>query len=166
MKNEYKVTRDLMISWGKKQNLEGLANILVYVLWWVVLVCGASIFIIFLIDGGDWYSWLISILFLVLSIFKLFFSRSVLFANRYKTLSRMYGVEEWIRTTEFADDEIILTDHTSVTKLKYEKITKIKDKDNDVVIFFGNNLALRIYKDAFVDGSWQECKEKIASMIE
>ena len=28
-----------------------------------------------------------------------------------------------------------------------------------------NNIALRLYKDAFVEGSWEECKKKINDML-
>ena len=34
--------------------------------------------------------------------------------------------------TEFLEDEIVLTDHTSVSKLKYSNIKKIKEKNNIV----------------------------------
>ena len=63
------------------------------------------------------------------------------------------------------DDEIILTDHTSVSKLKYSNIEKIKEKNNVVMIFMNHNMALRLYKDAFVEGSWEECKKKINDML-
>mgnify|MGYP003315268821 CR=1 FL=1 len=101
----------------------------------------------------------------ILVVFKLFLSRFVIWAKRYKLFSTLYGVSEWIRTTEFLDDEIILTDHTSVSKLKYSNIEKIKEKNNVVMIFMNNNMALRLYKDAFVEGSWEECKKKINDML-
>ena len=68
-----------------------------------------------------------------------------------------------MRTTEFLEDEIVLTDHTSVSKLKYSNIKKIKEKNNIVIIFMNDNMALRLYKDAFVEGSWEECKEFLNS---
>ena len=42
---------------------------------------------------------------------------------------------------------------------------KIKEKNNDILIFFNNNLGLRLYKDAFVEGTWEDCKKKINSII-
>ena len=95
----------------------------------------------------------------------LFLARFFVWSKRYKLYSTTYGVSEWIRTTEFLDDEIILTDHTSVSKLKYSNIKTIKEKGNVVMIFMNNNMALRLYKDAFVEGSWEECKEKINAML-
>ena len=81
--------------------------------------------------------------------------------KRYKLFCTTYGVTEWMRTTEFLDDEIVLTDHTSISKFRYSNIQTIKEKNNVVMIFMNNNMALRLYKDAFVEGSWKECKERI-----
>ena len=78
--------------------------------------------------------------------------------------SQTYGVSEWIRSTEFTDDEIVLTDHTSVIKLQYANIQAIKEKGNVVMIFLNNNLAIRLYKNTFVEGSWDACKEKINAL--
>jgi len=152
------------MSWAKEYTLFGWANITVFVLWCLVGVIGISMIILLSIGGGEAINWYLSILFVLLSVFKLFFSRSVVWSNRYKMLAKTYGVSEWTRTTEFADEEIILTDHTSVTKLKYENIKKIKEKGDLILIFLNNNLVIRLYKDAFVEGSWEECKEKIKSM--
>ncbi len=165
MKNEYKITKELMMSWAKEYHLFGAANIILFVLWCIVGLIGLGMLILLISIGGEWVHWYLSILFLALSVFKLVFSRFFAVSNRYKLLSKTYGVSEWTRTTEFADDEIIITDHTSVTRFKYDNIKKIKDKNNVVMIFFNNNLAIRLYKDAFVEGSWEECKEKIDSIV-
>ena len=150
-----------MMSWAKEYHLHGAANIILFVLWCVVGLIGLGTIILLSLVGGDWINWYLSILFLSLSVFELFFSRFVVWSKRYKLYSTTYGVSEWMRTTEFLDDEIILTDHTSVSKLKYSNVEKIKEKNNVVMIFMNNNLALRLYKDAFVEGSWEECKKKL-----
>ncbi len=153
------------MSWAKEYHLQGAANIIQFVLWCVVGVIGLVMVIFLSLVGGDWTEWYFSIILLFLSVFKLFFSRFVVCSNRYKLLSKTYGVTEWIRSVEFNDEEITLCDYTSVTKFKYNNIKKIKEKNNVIMIFFNNNLALRLYKDTFVEGSWEECKEKINSML-
>ena len=165
MKNEYKITKKEMMSWAKEYHLQGTSNIILFILWCILGVCGLIMILLLSLIGGDLINWYLAILFLFLSVFKLFFSRFVVCSNRYKLLSKTYGVTEWIRSAEFTDDEIILCDHTSVTKFKYENIKKIKEKNNVIIIFFNNNLGLRLYKDTFVEGSWEECKEKINSML-
>ena len=88
---------------------------------------------------------------IALSVYRLFFYRFHFWSSRYKTISKTYGVSEWLRTTEFTDDEIILTDHNSITKLQYNNIVKIKEKNNKINIIFNNYILVRLYKDAFVD---------------
>ena len=165
MKNEYKITKALMNSWAKEYHLNGALNITVFILWCIVGVIGIGLIVLYSFIGADWVNWYIAVLFSVLSVYKLFFSRFVLISRNYKLLSRTYGVTEWIRSVEFTDDEIILCDHTSVTRFKYANIKKIKENNNVVIIFFNHGLAARLYKDAFVVGTWEECKGKIESKL-
>ena len=153
------------MSWAKEYHLHGTANIRLFVLWCIVGLIGLGLITLYFFIGGDWIDLYLSVLFLFLSIFKLFFSRFAVWAKRYKLYSTTYGVTEWMRTIEFLEDEIVLTDHTSVSKLKYSNIKKIKEKNNIVMIFVNDNMALRLYKDAFVEGSWEECKKKINDML-
>ena len=164
MKNEYKITKKEMMSWAKECHLHGTVNIILFALWCIVGLIGLEWITRCFFFGGGWIDWYFSVLFLFVSIFKLFFSPFVVCAKNYKLYSTTYGVTEWMRTTEFLEDEIVLTDHTSVNKLKYSNIKKIKEKNNIVMIFMNDNIALRLYKDAFVEGSWEECKNKINSM--
>ncbi|MBO5869670.1 MAG: YcxB family protein [Clostridia bacterium] len=161
MKNEFKVNKEKMMSWAKEFYLHGTANIILFILWCFVGLCGLCQVVLYSIYGGDWINWYIAIIFLLLSVYKLFFERFVVISRRYKLYSKTYGVTEWIRTVEFADEEIIITDHSSVSKHKYENIKKIKEKNDVVMIFINNNMAIRIYKNAFVEGSWEECKEML-----
>ena len=165
MKNQYKITKEEMMSWAKEYHLQGAANIVLFILWCIVGVIGLAMLVLLSFIGGDFVDWYLSILFLFLSVYKLFFSRFVFWSNKYKLLSRTYGVSEWTRSVEFTDDEITLYDHNSVSKFKYENIKKIKEKNNVIMIFFNNNLALRFYKNTFVEGSWDDCKDKIRSIL-
>ena len=163
MKNEYKITKKLMLSWAREYDLHGAANVVAFVCWLVVGVCGLLSLILFCWQGGDWLDIYISVLFLLTATFKLAFSHYFGCLNRYKLLSRTYGVAEWTRTTEFLEDEIVLTDHNSVAKFRYENIKAVKEKKNVVKIYFNGNLLLRLYKDAFVEGSWEECNALLAA---
>ena len=165
MKNQYKIDKKEMLSWAKELHLYGASNIILFSLWTLVGVIGLALLVLLAVNGGEWTRWYLAVLFVILSVYKLFFSRFVVLSRRFKMFSQTYGVYEWLRTTEFADDEIILTDHNSVSKFRYENIKKIKEKGNQVFIYMNNNLALRLYKDAFIEGaSWEECKKKIESM--
>ena len=161
MKNKYKITKDLIKSWAKEYHIHGAVNIFLFILWCVVGVIGLLGLTFSIAMSLDWKIIYLYALMLIIAIFKLFIQRFIVWSKRYKLYSTTYGVTEWIRTTEFLDDEIVLTDHTSVSKFKYSNIQKIKEKNNVVMIFMNNNMALRLYKDSFVEGSWKECKNMI-----
>ncbi len=163
MKNEYKITRELMMSWSK--SIVGASTIVVSIMYSIFILLSAGFLVLLaLIRSNDWTLWLIWLAVLLFSAYRLFFLRYYFFAKRYKILSKTYGVSEWIRTTEFKDDEIVLTDHNSVCKLKYENIRRINESGNNVIIYFNDNLTTRLYKDAFVEGTWEDCKAKINSL--
>ena len=163
MKNKYKITRDLMMSWSK--NIFGTATVAFLIFYCIIIVFSVCLLgLLAFTRIADLKLWLMGIFILIFASYRLFFLRYYFFAKRYKILSKTYGVTEWIRTTEFNDDEIVLTDHNSVCKLKYENIKRISENGNNVIIYFNDNLSTRLYKDAFVEGTWEECKEKINSL--
>ena len=86
-------------------------------------------------------------------------------SNRFKTLARTYGVDEWIKTVEFGDDQITIYDHNNVSVFQYNNIKKIKEKGNNITILLETYVAIRVYKDKFIEGNWEDCKKKIESMI-
>ena len=165
MKNEYKVNKALMMSWAKRYIVNGAVNVVLLVLWIFVGVSALALIALYAIKGGDALDWYIAIIMLLLSVYKLFISRFIVISRRYAMYARIYGVPEWTRTTEFTDTEIIMTDHSATTVLKYENIKRIKEYGNEVIIFFNDNIATRIYKDAFTEGSWEECNTLIQSKM-
>ena len=164
MKNEYKVTKKLIMSWAKELHLFGAASVILFILWIVAGLIGMANFVIAIVWRSAWLNIYLGAVLLVFSLYKLFVARFFIWAERYKLYASVYGVTEWVRTTEFGEDEITLTDHTSLTKVRYENIKKVKEKGNVVMIFLSHGLVMRLYKDAFVEGTWDECREKIASM--
>ncbi len=161
MKNEYTITKDLIRSWAKEYHLQGGLNIFLFILWCFLGVIGIWGLIFSIALRADWFVIYLYALISVIAVFKLFIQRFIIWSKRYKLYSTTYGVTEWMRTIEFLDDEIVLTDHTSVSKFQYGNIQKIKERGNLVIIFMNHNMALRLYKDAFKTGSWEECKSMI-----
>ena len=164
-----------MKSWIKEFRLQGTANIILFFLWCALLVIWlASLIELTFFDGHPLLWALFCVSFLLLNHYSPYFVLN----KRFHVFSEKYGLSEWIRSTEFKDDEIILSDHTTVLKFKYEDIkeiketsleknAEIKEKNNVVMIFFkkDRNRAIRLYKDAFVEGTYEECKAKIISKM-
>ncbi len=160
MKNEYKVTKQLMKSWVKSYSFRGAANIVNFIVSSVLGVVGI-LGLVFYIMIQDWLYVCMSVFLISLSVFRLFIARFVVVSRNYKFLSTTYGVTEWMRTIEFLDDEIIAKDHTSVNVFNYSIISEIEEKADSVILYMSNNAALILYKDAFVEGTWQECRALI-----
>lgn len=161
MKNEYTINKALIKQWAKQYHLMGTADVVLFVLLCICGGIGLLLLTVLILTGGDWITWYISILCILLSVYKLFFQRFIIWNKRYQLWKTTYGVVEWLHVTEFNDEDILVTDHTSQLRLKYENIGKIKENGNQVLLFFNHRTAIRIYKDAFVTGSWEDCKKHI-----
>lgn len=162
MKNEYKITKAMMKSWAKEFRLWDTKTIIISAIWGLLGVWIVYHIVSFLYWGVNWRFVCYFILLLIIVVYRLFFFRTITYLRNYKTLTKAFEVSEWIRTIEFLEDEILLTDHTSTMKFKYSQITKIKEKSNAVLLCLNIKKGLILYKESFVDGSWEECKELLA----
>ncbi len=156
MKNEYKITRELMLTWARGNARFGGFALVMFCLWIVIAaLCSLGIAISILLRNGL-LIYLYSLL-TAIALFKLLLAPRLIKARQYKSYSATYGVTEWIRTTEFSEEEITVTDHRAVHKLSYANVRAIKENGNAVAILMKGGVALRLYKDAFTEGTWEEC---------
>lgn len=163
MKNEYKVTKKLFLSWAKEVNMYGVNKVL-YIGWSILTLGSIGLLILCATQNANALNWYSSILLLAVCVFKLFFSRPLSALKRYKMVSKQIGVPEWTRIIEFNEDEIILRDHDYHSNFRYSDIRNVVEKGNEILIYLNGNIAIRLYKDTFVEGSWVECKAKIDLM--
>ncbi|MBR5273562.1 MAG: hypothetical protein IKU25_09280 [Clostridia bacterium] len=164
MKNQYTVNKKLFMEWAKEYHLVGARIIISFVLFCLIgLISLARI--LFSIVYNEYTLLFPYVAVFILSVYYLFFSRFRVMSNRFKTLARIYGVDEWIKTVEFGDDVITIYDHNNISVFQYSNIKKIKEKDNRVAILLKTYAAIRVYKDKFIEGNWEECKKKIESMM-
>lgn len=162
MRNEYKVTKDLMKSWARDYYKNGGSYTVRLIVLILVAICEVECAVYFLRFPIYHIFSLAAIGIFVFALYCIFLQPTVNYSKSYKMHSKIYGVSEWIRSTDFGDDEITVTDHSSVYKYRYVDIKRIKETDDGAIIFFKFNLAIRLYKDAFACGSWEECKKLIA----
>ena len=162
MRNEYTITKDLMKSWAKEYYKNGGSYTVRLILLVLVAVCEVMCAVYFMRFPIYQIFSLFAIFIFLFALYCIFLQPKVLYLKRYKMDSKIYGATEWIRSVDFGDDEITVTDHNSVYKYRYTDIKRIKERDDRVIIFFKFNLAIKLYKDAFVTGSWEECKRMIA----
>lgn len=164
MKNEFTITKERMLSWAKPFPIYGTVNIIRFILWTVIGLVGAAMTVLLSLTEGKPHFWVFAILFVLLAVYKLFFEKYVMQLKRYKYFSKLYGVTEWSTSIVFGEREITLTEHTSVMTFRYDAITKIKEGKDAALVFFDCGTAVRVFKNAFTEGSWEECLAKIAQM--
>ena len=162
MKNEYKITKDLMKNWAKEYYKNGGSYTARLILLVLVAVCEVGCAVYFLRFPVYHLLSLAAMVIFLFALYCIFLQPKVLYLKRYKMDFKIYGATEWIRSVDFGDDEITVTDHNSVYKYRYTDIKRIKEKNDRVIVFFKFNLAIILYKDAFVTGSWEECKKLLA----
>ena len=165
MKNEYTVNKELMRSWARQRNFGSGADMGLFVLWVITAVCGVAGTVKFCISSGKITDLVISLWLVGIAVYKLFFSKYFVWNKRFDQLSKSYGMSKWQRSTEFLDNEVKLSENSSSVSFKYSQIKKLKEKGKLVMLFLDNGLAVRIYKDAFVDGSWEECKKLLVEKM-
>lgn len=165
MKNEFTVTKQEMLSWVKRYNFTGAANKILFALYLLLGLVGVSLLLTVISNDGDKFGGAIGIASVIISVYKLLFERRVFMLRRYNLYAKTYGVDEWQRIIEFTDDEIVINDHNSTSRFRYENMRKIIDKGNVVFIVLNNNIAMRFYKDTFTEGTWEDCKTMLESKM-
>lgn len=174
MRNEYTVTKRLMKSWRKGFYFNSVSHFCV-----LCILCLYVIFMLYLPQLIDYIFYLcgikglpeitysveyyISHAFALFMLCFIYFMPYLSYIGQYNTYRKNYSVNRWQRVTDFTGGEIIVTDHRSVFKYQYRSITQVKEKRNRVIISLNSGTEIVVYKDAFVNGSWEECKRLISS---
>ena len=157
IKNELEITKPLMLSWAKEYRLRG-RNVLLFVLWCIIAaVCLAGAIVLPLLGGG-WVSSAASAVACLLAVYKLFFERFYAMSRRYAILSKQYGAESWWQTVSFESDGLHMTVGTQSAKIPYSHVASVKEEKESAFLFFQNGSTVRLYKNAFTEGTWEECR--------
>lgn len=107
----------------------------------------------------------LAIFFAFFCIYRAFF-RDLLFATKqYNALAQTYKEENWLRNISFQEDMLIVTEGTLILQQPYSDIASIKEKDNKIWLVLKDKKVIRLYKDKFVDGSWEECRSFLEGKI-
>lgn len=173
MKNEYTITKKLMKSWAKGWWFNSADNM--FTLLFACFFVAVFFFLPYLFINYCHFLGINKGLDLVYSAyFVMCHTASLLFLFfipfvprircivKYRILCKNYNVKKWQRVIELTEDEIIVTDHKSISKYQYRTIKRVKERGNVVHIFLKSGTEIIIHKDAFVIGSWEKCKSLIS----
>ena len=153
--NEYQVTWERYRSWAAENMAKG-ARLAMMIMWCVfTLLCLALI----IIENSKFSS--LYFLLAAFGIYRAFFRIFVIARSQYRRLAQNYGKENWTRRIAFEDDGIILTEGNFSLRYDYSDIINIREKGNKIWLEASNKTVLRLYRDAFVESDWDECKSRL-----
>ncbi len=154
IKNEYQLTKKLYRTWLVENMLKG-PQLVMMIIWSVFALCMGVMAVVSYLQG-------FCILMMLFGLYRAFGRIFVIGSRQYKFWAERYGTEEdWTRTITFNEKEIELSEGCITVKYAYEDIVEIKEKENRIWLNARNKTVIRMYRDAFVEGTWEECKQLI-----
>lgn len=163
MVNEYTANKELFMSMLKERSIT-VSGVIHLILNLYVLGCGLYILRMSILIGNRVSFWIAAIIFILYSLLNMILGRRLYVRRMYKTLSKINGASEWKVTVTFTDSEVVRTEANMTHKLPYRNFIKYKEFGDSVILIFVGNSVARIYKSAFVEGSWEECKTMLDSL--
>lgn len=155
IKNQYQVTWKLYQEWLMENKTKGAK--LAFLLFWTLL---AIVLFAIIIWGHFSFLYLLLALFCV---YRAFFRDDIAARKQYAQLAQMYGCESWIRTITVSDTDIVIEEGTSFINLKKADIARVIEKGDRIYLVMNSKMVVRMYKSAFVEGSWDECRMLLQS---
>jgi len=147
IKNEYTVTWKLYREWLIENKLKGVK--LAFLLFWSFMTVATLVMSYFSNFSGFY------ILMTIYCVYQAFF-RDYIFAKRqYTRLVKFCDGENWTRTITISDEEICISEGPSVINCKITDVVRVVEKGNKIWLFMNSDAVIRMYKSAFVEGSWE-----------
>lgn len=147
--NEYEVTEKTYISWVYESKKEGIK--LFFGVFWSLMFLGC---IILFILCNQQYLFLIFALYCV---YMALFRDYVAAKAFYKKALSKYG-NRWHRIITISENDIVINDGKVVVNYKTSDIMKIVQNENQIRLFMNDNNSIRLYKNSFVEGKWEDYK--------
>ena len=162
MRNEFPVTKDLYMSWGKENMWKG--SRLRFKILWIVTAILLLAFIVLLHIAGDGrlYLYAYGVSMMLYCIYRAFFRDIVLNSSQYKRSVKAFGDDSWIRIIEFGEDEIISKDGNVTVRTPYSEIVGMREDGNKIWLDTKKKMVIRLYKDKFVGGDFEKFRKFIS----
>ncbi len=159
MKNQYSVDWQLLKQWANESRFRGI-RLAMLVMWCILLLVTIWLCIQSFIISA--YSYVVFYFLLGLFCFYRAFVMHIMSVKyQYKRYVKVYGKTSWVRTVDFEDDKIVITEENTQGTYSYSDIVAITEKSDKVNLMLNGKLLIRVYKSKFVDCTWDECKVKI-----
>lgn len=148
MRNEYEVTEKLYTSWGIENMFKGI-HLKLTIAWVVMAVLLFACFFVFNFD-------LFFIFFTAFCLYRAFIHNILITKRQYKSFIKRFCKETWKRIILFESDCIVINDEDFSTKVPYSDVVCIRQSDNKIWIDTNKKMVVRLYKNSFVDGNYED----------
>lgn len=109
---------------------------------------------------SDRFIFIVLVIYLVVFIFVM-----RMWGKAYKMAMEKYGHDDWHRVIVIDDHGIAQTELTSKgtipEKYAFSDITELKEDDNDLTLSTTDRSFIRLKKDSFTVGNWEDCRQFI-----
>lgn len=151
IKNEYTVTWKLYREWLMENKTKGVK--LAFLVFWSFMAI--VLFVMSFFGDLSWFYLLMS----VFCVYRAFFRDYIAARKQYAQLAKIYGCESWLRTITISDTDIMLEEGNSSIQCQCADVVRVTEKGDKIWLVMNSNTVIRLYKSAFTEGSWEECKE-------
>ena len=160
MKNEYLVTLNLFLSWAFEGKFKG-RWLKFFIMWCAfgLFYLGIALGLRALISYLGYDYTIIFTLFSILSAFSFYcaFLRDAIRAlGEYERSKKRYK-PLWIRSVEFTEENILLTDSEITLTYGYLDVNTVIDTKKAIVLSLIDGTLIRLYKDKFISSDPASC---------
>lgn len=162
MKNEFVITKKLYMEWCRENMWKG--NRLKMKIVWIFTALLTVLFnvLVYISGDGRMYLYAYGVFVFLFCIYRAFFRDQVLSLAQFKRITSYLDSDEWVRTVEFGEDDIISTDGNVTVRTPYSEISGIRDEGNNIWLDTKKKGVIRLYKDKFIGGDFEKFRKLIS----
>ncbi len=147
IQNTFPVTWKRFREWGFENAIKGV-RLCISVLWLLLAV--------FVFTLGKQIT--ITYVLFLFCIYRALFRWLIITHTQYRQLSVNHKGTDWERKIVFEEDKIIIDDDIVTITYLYSDLKDINEKGNKIWLHMNNKTVVRLYKDCFTTGNWDQCK--------
>lgn len=151
--NCYTITKERYMDWIKHP----IKKQYYFLLWALLMAVSILMLIISILDFEMIFS-VIYFLFTLFFIYRIFFRTRLLSARAFKIISVNHGCNQWERCIQFSDN-ITVIDGNVTTLYHWCQVKKLQDNKVYFILVFQNNTGIRLDKQCFTKGNYEEFVE-------
>ncbi|MCM1024856.1 MAG: YcxB family protein [Roseburia sp.] len=150
---EYTVDKKKYISWGRERLLHSPQ--LTFSIFWCAFA--ALILVVVIFTRMRLLLW-----FFLYALYRGLLRWILILERQYRLLANQYHAESWTRKYTLTDEGITLQEGNISINTPYSEVERIEEKADCLLLHLKDKGCFRLYRDCFVKGTWEECRDYLA----